>query len=76
MAVEILSETPISAYQLKEELAKIKQRDKEILQGLETIGLLLYRVLPASIGTNPQNSQRKKAKVKLPSMIDFCLNSI
>jgi len=27
---EILSETPISVYQLKEELIKIKQRDKEL----------------------------------------------
>ena len=30
MAMEILSETPISAYQLKEELEKIKKRDKEL----------------------------------------------
>lgn len=30
MAIEILSETPISAYQLKEELEKIKKRDKEL----------------------------------------------
>ena len=30
MALEILSETPINASQLKEELAKIKQRDKEL----------------------------------------------
>ena len=30
MASEIISETPISAAQLKEELAKIKQRDKEL----------------------------------------------
>ena len=30
MPSEILSETPISAYQLKEELAKIKKRDKEL----------------------------------------------
>ena len=30
MALEILSETLINAYQLKEELAKIKQRDKEL----------------------------------------------
>lgn len=30
MASEIISETPISAAQLKEELDKIKQRDKEL----------------------------------------------
>ena len=30
MAMKILSETPISAYQLKEELEKIKKRDKEL----------------------------------------------
>ena len=30
MASEIISETPISAYQLKQELGKIKQRDKEL----------------------------------------------
>ena len=30
MAMEILSETPISAYQLREELEKIKKRDKEL----------------------------------------------
>ncbi len=30
MASEIISETPISTAQLKEELAKIKQRDKEL----------------------------------------------
>jgi len=30
MTMEIISETPISAAQLKEELAKIKQRDKEL----------------------------------------------
>ncbi len=30
MAMEILSETPVSAYQLKEELEKIKKRDKEL----------------------------------------------
>ena len=30
MPSEILSETPISAYQLKEELDKIKKRDKEL----------------------------------------------
>ena len=30
MPSEILSENPISAYQLKEELAKIKKRDKEL----------------------------------------------
>lgn len=30
MAMSILSETPISAYQLKEELEKIKRRDKEL----------------------------------------------
>ena len=30
MAVEILLETPINAYQLKEELGKIKKRDKEL----------------------------------------------
>ena len=30
MASEIISENPISAYQLKEELSKIKQRDKEL----------------------------------------------
>lgn len=30
MALEILSETPISTYQLKEELGKIKKRDKEL----------------------------------------------
>ena len=28
--MEILSETPVSAYQLKEELEKIKKRDKEL----------------------------------------------
>ena len=30
MAAEIVSETPINASQLKEELAKIKKRDKEL----------------------------------------------
>ncbi|MBI2208599.1 hypothetical protein HYU50_03815 [Candidatus Woesearchaeota archaeon] len=30
MTTQILSETPINAYQLKEELAKIKKRDKEL----------------------------------------------
>lgn len=30
MATQILSEKPINAYQLKEELAKIKKRDKEL----------------------------------------------
>tara|TARA_B100001971_G_C18069342_1_gene472232 strand:- start:408 stop:743 length:336 start_codon:yes stop_codon:yes gene_type:complete len=30
MTLEILSETPVSAHQLKEELGKIKQRDKEL----------------------------------------------
>ncbi len=30
MALETLSETPIDEYQLKEELAKIKHRDKEL----------------------------------------------
>jgi|TARA_B100001964_G_C14194530_1_gene582694 DNA-directed RNA polymerase subunit F len=30
MASEIISETPISTYQLKEELEKIKKRDKEL----------------------------------------------
>ena len=30
MALEILSETPINTYQLKEELSKIKKRDKEL----------------------------------------------
>lgn len=30
MALEILSETPIDTYQLKEELSKIKKRDKEL----------------------------------------------
>ena len=30
MALEILSETPMSAAQLKEELKKIKQKDKEL----------------------------------------------
>jgi len=30
MTMEILSETPVSASQLKEELRKIKQRDKEL----------------------------------------------
>jgi len=30
MTLEIISETPMSASQLKEELAKIKQRDKEL----------------------------------------------
>jgi len=30
MPVEILSETPINAYKLKEELAKIKKRDNEL----------------------------------------------
>ncbi len=30
MALEILSETPINSSQLKEELSKIKQRDKEL----------------------------------------------
>ena len=30
MTPEILSETPISTYQLKEELKKIKQKDKEL----------------------------------------------
>jgi|TARA_Y100000310_G_scaffold271621_1_gene286190 DNA-directed RNA polymerase subunit F len=30
MAVEILSETPINTYELKEDLAKIKKRDKEL----------------------------------------------
>ena len=30
MALEILSETPIDTYQLKEELLKIKKRDKEL----------------------------------------------
>ncbi len=30
MAVQIISETPISAYQLKTELDKIKKRDKEL----------------------------------------------
>ena len=30
MALEILSETPISTAKLKEELGKIKQRDKEL----------------------------------------------
>jgi DNA-directed RNA polymerase subunit F len=30
MATEIISETPISSYQLKEELEKIKKRDKEL----------------------------------------------
>ena len=30
MAVQIISETPISAYQLKEEMEKIKKRDKEL----------------------------------------------
>ena len=46
MTVELLSETPISTYQLKEELAKIKLRDKELnfranktLEHLESIEL-------------------------------------
>ena len=46
MTMEIISETPISAAQLKEELAKIKQRDKELNfraakaeEHLETIGV-------------------------------------
>ena len=30
MTSEIISETPINAYQLKEELAKIRKRDKEL----------------------------------------------
>jgi len=30
MTTEVLSETPISAYQLKEELKKIKQKEKEL----------------------------------------------
>lgn len=30
MAIEVLSETPISTYQLKEVLAKIKKRDEEL----------------------------------------------
>jgi len=30
MTTQILSETPINAYQLKEELAKIKKRDKDL----------------------------------------------
>ena len=30
MAMEIISEQPISAYQLKEELEKVKKRDKEL----------------------------------------------
>ncbi len=30
MAVQITSETPISAYELKEELEKVKKRDKEL----------------------------------------------
>lgn len=30
MAVEIISETPINAFQLKEELSKIKARDNEL----------------------------------------------
>jgi DNA-directed RNA polymerase subunit F len=30
MAAQIISETPISMYQLKEELARIKKRDKEL----------------------------------------------
>ena len=30
MTAEIASEVPVNAYQLKEELAKIKQRDKEL----------------------------------------------
>ena len=30
MTLEILSETPVDIYQLKEELGKIKQRDKEL----------------------------------------------
>ena len=30
MTMKILSETPISAYQLKEELEKIRKRDKEL----------------------------------------------
>ena len=30
MTPEVLSETPISTYQLKEELKKIKQKDKEL----------------------------------------------
>jgi DNA-directed RNA polymerase subunit F len=30
MALEILSETPVNAYELKEELSKIKKRDKEL----------------------------------------------
>ena len=30
MAVQIISETPISAYELKAELEKVKKRDKEL----------------------------------------------
>ena len=30
MTAEIVSENPVNAYQLKEELARIKQRDKEL----------------------------------------------
>lgn len=30
MAVKIISETPINSYELKESLAKIKKRDKEL----------------------------------------------
>ncbi|MBI2135388.1 hypothetical protein HYU09_05335 [Candidatus Woesearchaeota archaeon] len=30
MTTQVLSETPINAYQLKEELAKIKKRDKDL----------------------------------------------
>jgi len=30
MALEIISETPINVYELKEELVKIKKRDKEL----------------------------------------------
>ena len=30
MALQIISETPINSYQLKDELAKIKKRDKEL----------------------------------------------
>ena len=50
MVLEIMSESPITASQLKEELAKIKQRDKELnFRAVKTEEHLEHMSMPKNV---------------------------
>ena len=73
MAVQIISETPISAYQLKLELDKIKKRDKELnFRASKTE----EHLIASSVRKNLDQLFEKISKMDIPRLKDQQIRKI